>query len=345
MNKKKVLCGWIVFCLIVCICACSSEKSEEKTAISENGKKDALVVSKLTFGYQPSTHQIAYMTAKDKGWWKEALAPLGVREIDEKEFPTGAPEMQAMLTGQIDIAYVGAAPFITALSQGLDAKIVAAVQIQGSDLVLSYDYEYREPKDLKGLTIATFPPGTIQDTLLRGWLLENGLDPKADVDIRGMGPGDAISAIATKSVNAVFLPHPAPAIIEIEGNGRSIISSGKMKKNHGCCVLVASGKLIRESPELILTVVETHIKATRYNQNNQNEAAAIFSQRTSFEQEKVNKSLRDWDGQWLADPDAVAKSTVDYAGIQKTLGYIDKALSKEDIFNMDFYTSAVEKNK
>ena len=52
----------------------------------------------------------------DKGWWQQDLAPLGVQNVTDKVFPTGAPEMQAMLAGDIDVAYVGAAPVLTAVS-------------------------------------------------------------------------------------------------------------------------------------------------------------------------------------------------------------------------------------
>jgi len=41
-----------------------------------------------------------------------------------------------MLAGYLDVAYVGAAPVISALDSGLDAKIVAGVQTQGSNLVV-----------------------------------------------------------------------------------------------------------------------------------------------------------------------------------------------------------------
>ncbi len=92
-------------------------------------------VTTLRIGYQPSTHQIAEMVAAEKGWWAEDLKPFGVVEIKEFEFPSGPPEMQAMLAGDLDVAYVGTAPPISAISQGLDAKIVAAVNINGSDLV------------------------------------------------------------------------------------------------------------------------------------------------------------------------------------------------------------------
>ena len=93
------------------------------------------------------------MTAAEKGWWKNDLAPYGVKDIEEHVFQTGPPEMQAMMAGDLDVAYVGAAPVLTALSQGLDAKIVAAVQINGSSLVLRPEYKYQNPQDLKGLEI------------------------------------------------------------------------------------------------------------------------------------------------------------------------------------------------
>lgn len=37
--------------------------------------------NELNIGYQPSTHQIAHMTAMEKGWWAEDLAPFGIEPI------------------------------------------------------------------------------------------------------------------------------------------------------------------------------------------------------------------------------------------------------------------------
>ncbi len=299
-------------------------------------------ITELDFGYQPSTHQIAFMTALEKGWWVEDLAPFGIETITDHEFPTGAPEMQAMLAGELDAAYVGAAPVISAISSGLDAKIVAGVQTQGSNLVLRPEFNYTGPEDLKGLKIATFPPGTIQDTVLKNWLKENGVDPETDVEIVGMGPGDAITAISAGQVDAVFLPHPAPTIIESEGNGRSVMASGEMLEGHACCVLVVSGDLIREDPELVKQIVKTHIRATEYNKAHVNDAAAVFARKTGWEVEKVEKSLAEWDGEWISDPNLIVDSTVEYTQVQYELGYIDQALTTDDIFDLSFYEAVKE---
>ncbi len=298
-------------------------------------------LTELNIGYQPSTHQIAYMTAYEKGWWQADLEPYGITKINEYQFPTGAPEMQAMMAGNLDVAYVGAAPAITALSGGLDAKIVEPVQINGSSLVLRPEYEYKSPQDLKGLKIATFPAATIQDTLLREWLKENGLDPEKDVTILGMTPGDAVTAISAKQVAAVFLPHPSPAVIESEGNGRTIVQSGQMEANHSCCVLVVSGKLIREHPDIVDQIVRTHIKATEYNQAHVDEAAQIYSNKTTEDLETVRKSLKEWDGRWITDPTIIEDSAVNYSNIQHELGYIPKSLTRDEIFDTSFYEKVI----
>ncbi|NMB84735.1 MAG: ABC transporter substrate-binding protein [Methanothrix sp.] len=292
----------------------------------------------LNMGYQPSTHQIAEMVAFEKGWWQEELKPFGITEVKEFQFPTGAPEMQAMLAGDLDVAYVGTAPPITAISQGLDARIVAAVNINGSNLVFSPDIEYIGPKSLIGLDIATFPPGTIQDIVLKKWLTDNNVDI-AKVNIKGMSPGDAVTAISAGKVDGVFLPHPSPAIIEDEGKGRSVVASGEMWPNHACCSLVVSGKLIRENPELVKQIIRIHNNATEYINEHPEEAAEIYAKRTGQDIDQVKKSLQTWDGKWISDPHEEIPSTLEYAAVDYELKYIDKEVSEEDLFDTSFYDS------
>ncbi|WP_406670980.1 ABC transporter substrate-binding protein [Methanolobus sp. ZRKC4] len=335
MNYKQTIkVTSTLFFVIALIAAVFISGCAEQTTEQD---EQAETITELTFGYQPSTHQVAYLMAKDKGWWAEDLGPLGIETIDDKVFPTGAPEMQAMLSGEIDVAYVGAAPVISALASGLDAKIVAAVQTQGSDVVLRTELPYESPEDLKGLKIATFPPGTIQDTLLRNWLAENNVDPDADVTIVPMGPGDAMTAISANQVDAVFLPHPAPTLIEEEGVGRSVVSSGEVQEDHACCVVAVSGELIRENPEVVQQIVETHTRSTEYVSENTDEAAQVFADDQDWDIEVVKASISDWDGSWVSDPSLVVNSTVDYAQVQYELGYISTELEEDDIFDLSFY--------
>jgi NitT/TauT family transport system substrate-binding protein len=295
-------------------------------------------VTEIRIGYQPSTHQLAEYTAMEKGWWQQDLAPLGVVNVTDKVFPTGAPEMQAMLAGDIDVAYVGAAPVLSAISTGLDAKIVAGVNTQGSDLVVRNDLDYKGPQSLKGMTIATYPAGTIQDTVLRNWLKQNNISPDKDVTIKGMStPGDAVTAITAGKVDAVFLPTPHPSVVVNQGKGKIVVRSGEMYPNHTCCVLVVSGKLIRERPDIVRQIVKTNDKAVLYNEQNLDEAAAIFAKKTGSKLVDVKASLNEWDGSWASDPTIIINPVLDYAKIQYELGYIKKPLTKDDLFDLSFY--------
>jgi len=246
--------------------------------------------------------------------------------------------MQAMMAGELDVAYVGAAPVLTALATGLDARIVAGVNTQGSDLVVRNDLDYKDPQSLKGVTIATFPVGSIQDTVLRDWLKKNNLTPDKDVFIKGMSPGDAVTAITAGKVDAVFLPTPSPSTVVNQGKGKVVVQSGEMYPNHTCCVLVVSGKLIREHPEIVRQIIKTNDKAVLWNQQNPAEAAAIYTAKTGAKLEDVTASLAEWDGSWASDPNIIVEPVLDYAKIQYDLGYIKKPLTKDEIFDLTFYT-------
>jgi NitT/TauT family transport system substrate-binding protein len=294
-------------------------------------------IKELRIGYQPSTHQMAEITAMSKGWWLQDLAPLGIQNVTDTVFPTGAPEMQAMLAGDIDVAYVGAAPVLSAVATGLDAKIIAGVNTQGSDLVVRNDLDYKGPQSLKGLKIATFQAGTIQDTILRNWLKENNISADKDLQIIGMGPGDAVTAIVAGKVDAAFLPTPSPSVIVDQGKGKIVVHSGEMYPNHTCCVLVVSGKLIREHPDIVRQIVLTNDKAVAYNEQHLDEAAAIFANKTGAKLDDVKASLKEWDGNWASDPNIIISPVLEYAKIQYDLGYIKKPLTQADLFDLSFY--------
>lgn len=300
---------------------------------------EAREIKELRIGYQPSTHQIAEMTAMDKGWWESDLKRFGIEKVTDFEFPSGPPEMNAMMGNALDIAYVGTAPPISAIDKGLDAKIVAAVQKNGSAIVLLPELaaNYSSPEDLKGLKIATFPPGSIQDTILKKWLKDNGIDPDNDLEIVPMGPREAISAIGARAVQGVFLPSPSPTIIELEEAGKIVVLSGQMWPDHACCCLLASGELIREHPELLEQIIRTHINATEYNSEHVDDAAEIFAKKVGWDVEKVKKSFNRTDMEWIHNPHLEISSTLEYAKVDYEMGYTDKLLTQDDLFNTNFY--------
>jgi len=331
IQPLKILAAILITGIILLSgCTAPQEDEDEPTGLTE-----------LRFGYQPSTHQIAYMAADAKGWWLEDLEPYDITSTKDYLFPTGAPEMLAMLAGEIDVAYVGSTPPLSAIDQGLKAKIVAGAQTQGSDLVLANDLPYESPQDLVGLTIATFPPGTLQDTVLKKWLLDNDIDPKENVTILGMGGAEAITSLASGNVDAVFLPHPNPTVIESEGYARVVVQSGEMWPDHACCVVLVTQELIDEHPDIVEQIIRTHIKATQYIIDNPDEAAQIFSDDIGVPYNISSQSIQDWDGEWVSDPNIELDTALEYAKVQYNLGYTDKLLTQDDLFDLSFYNKVI----
>jgi NitT/TauT family transport system substrate-binding protein len=343
MNQMRITAiALIAIALLLLSAGCTQQAGTATTPAASmvpttSAPAAASPIKELKIGYQPSTHQMAEITAMDKGWWQQDLAPLGVVNVSDKVFPSGPPEMAAMQAGELDVAYVGAAPVLTALATGLDARIVAGVNTQGSDLVIGNGLNYTGPQSLKGKTIATFPAGSIQDTILRDWLKKNNLVPDTDVFIKGMAPGDAITAITAGKVDGVFLPTPSPSTIVNQGKGTIAVHSGDMYPNHTCCVLVVSGKLIREHPEIVRQILKTNDKAVAWNKANIDEAAAIYAKKTGANVTDVKSSLAEWDGNWASDPNLIVGPVLDYAKIQYDLGYIKKPLAQSDIFDLTFF--------
>lgn len=300
-------------------------------------------ITNLRIGYQPSTHHIAEMVAAEKGWWLADLKLYGITGIKEFQFQNGPPEMQAMLAGDLDVAYVGVAPPISAIAQGLDAKIVAGVSVNGSNLVFRSGLNYSGPQSLVGLKVGTFPPGSIQDITLKKWLKENSVNV-SKVKILPMGPGDAVTAITAGKVDAVFLPQPSPAIIEREGKGRSVVAAGQMWPNAAANCIVVSGKLIRTRPDLVEQIIRTHIRATDYATANPMEAAKIYANRTQQDLQTIEYSLQTWDGRLISDPEVEIPSVEEYARVNYELNYTSRLLTANDLFDTSLYDKAVPKS-
>lgn len=338
MNKKLILPLMIIVVAltIILIFLIGSFQPDKKTEI--------------VIGFQPSTHQAAVMVAAEKGWWEEDLKQFGIDHVELKKFASGPPEMEALQYGSIDVAYTGSAPVLSHLYEGMDAKIVSAVQVQGSGLVVRSELakEYTGPESLKGLVIATYPPGSIQYTVLTKWLLDNGLDPKRDVSIKDMSPADAVSALAYNHVDAVFLPSPHPEIAERQGSGIIVEWSGDMWQNHACCCLAVSEELINDHPEIVEQIVKTHIKATKYAKDHPDEVAGIISRWIGVDEDIVSQSIRESDMEWIYDPYKQVESVEKYAeviydlnkGRYERRGY--KLLKEQDIFDFTIYNKIID---
>jgi len=237
-------------------------------------------LAKLRVSFQPSMHHVAYFVMSEKGW----LRVLGV-EVEEREFPTGPPQMEAFAAGALDVAYVGAAPPLSIIAKGARAKIVAVANTEGSSIVVRPGLEYTGPQSLVGKKVGCYPPGSIQDTLLRKWLRENGIDPDKDLQIVVQGPREQMESLRAGAIDAAFLPDPHPQIAALRGLGRVAINSGQMWPNHPCCVVLVSEDLIAKHRDVVVKFIALHVIASEYvtKPENREDVLRILMKRLGIE--------------------------------------------------------------
>ncbi|RLF08927.1 MAG: hypothetical protein DRJ62_07620, partial [Thermoprotei archaeon] len=297
----------------------------------------------IRIGYQPSTHQVAEFILVEKNWIVEEAKKLGYNvTIVEEMFPSGPPEMERFMSGALDVVYVGATPVIAEVGHAIDtgapiAKIVAPANTMGSALVMRSDFNYTGPQSLKGCRIGVFPPGSIQDTVMKKWLKDNGLTyggPGEDVDVVLVsgGPQELVESLCAGHIDGALLPSPSPEILEMRGVGKIVVTSSEMWPNHACCVVAISDKFIRDYRDLAVLIVKLHIKAQQFISENVSETIDIATTRLSrdwqynesFTRMVMEKSYIEnpTHMEFPTDLNLIVDSVMEFAEVHYELGYI-----------------------
>ena len=85
-------------------------------------------------------------------------------EVIHSEYLYGSIAMEHFAAGELDVAYVGAVPFLIARASGVDVIAVASSNTEGSSLVVVE--KIHNVTDLAGKTIGSPGIGSIQDYML-----------------------------------------------------------------------------------------------------------------------------------------------------------------------------------
>jgi NitT/TauT family transport system substrate-binding protein len=148
----------------------------------------------LRLGYLTRITHASALVGIERGLFTKNLE-AGVT-LAAQPFEQGTAEATALLSGQIDAAYVGPNPAFNAWqkSGGTAIKIVSGSAQGGTSFVVKP--EIRSAQDLRGKTVADPALGGNNDVLLRSWLEDNGLHTNTqgggDVFIKPTKPESAI---------------------------------------------------------------------------------------------------------------------------------------------------------
>ncbi len=240
--------------LVLALCCVACPRSEQKG---------------LRVGYFPNiTHGQALVGTSD-GTFQRALGDL---PFEAKVFNAGPAAMEALLSGAIDVSYVGPGPAINAFlkSKG-DLQIIAAAANGGAGLVTK---EAQSPEALRGKKIAVPQRGNTQDIALRYWLGKNGLVPDKDVQVVAIPNPEIVALFERGEIEGAWIPEPWTARLLAMG-GRLLVDERTLWPNgrFHTTVLVARKSALLNKREALLRLLRAHVDLTRRWQSD----AAVFS--------------------------------------------------------------------
>jgi NitT/TauT family transport system substrate-binding protein len=197
-------------------------------------------------------------------------------KIDWKVFNAGPTAMEALIAGEIDLAYVGPNPAVNAYlrSKGTILKVIAGTSSGGAALVVRRGAGIRSAKDLKGKRVGAPEIGNTQDVALRTWLKSQGMAPNRDVRVMPLKNPDILLLFIQKQLDAAWVPEPWVTRLIQEGGGEILIDERTLWPRGEFCtaVMVARADFLQKNRPLVKKFITAHVDLT--SQINRNKAEA-----------------------------------------------------------------------
>ncbi len=283
----------------------------------------------IVVGYLPTSLDSALFVADDLGMFtKEGL------KVQLVPFRTGSDLIAAANNNQIDVGYVGITPVTSAIDENSSIKIVAAVNTEGSGIVVSNTSNITNASDFEGKSILIPKVGSIQDVLFRYMLLKNNVNPNT-VNITEMDVPLMNNALTSGKVDGFVAWEPYVSEAKVNGTGRVFMNSNDIWPDIPACVVIATNRFMTHQPIELQKFLKVHVEATDYVNTHANETAAIVSQKLGTNV-KVELEARKHI-EFLAVPTTVFENNVlELIQIQEKLGYVKNNLTIQQLFNTNF---------
>jgi NitT/TauT family transport system substrate-binding protein len=243
------------------LAGCSSSSSSGGTASS--GAAGGSVTVRLGF-LANITHAPALVGLKE-GYFTKALGSAAT--LKATAFNAGTEETTALLSGQLDAAYVGPNPAINAWqkSGGTAIKIVSGAATGGASVVVNKGIT--SASQLKGKTLATPSLGNTQDVALRYWLKQNGLATSStgggDAFVKPTKPNSA-AVLQFKSGQIAGGSEPAPYDIQMVNAGGTVLLS----EPGVTTLLVVTQSFLKAHPAIVADLVKGQVQANDFIKSN-----------------------------------------------------------------------------
>jgi NitT/TauT family transport system substrate-binding protein len=238
----------------------------------------AWAADKVRIGHFPNITHAQPVIGRNLGTFEKRMGVV----IDWKTFNAGPSEMEALIAGQLDIAFVGPNPAVNAFlrSKGKALRIISGSAGGGAALVVPKDAQIYSPLDFKGKRIASPELGNTQDVALRHWLKSNALTPGRDVQVIPIKNPDILMLFQQKKLDGAWVPEPWISRLLQEGGGRIHLDERQLWPGgkFPTTVVVVRSEFYEKNRDLVRRFLEAHLEITEWIHKNPAEAQKRFNE-------------------------------------------------------------------
>lgn len=157
--------------------------------------------------------------------------------VKGSHFLAGGHLVNALITGNIDLGYIGPGPFINANSKGIKLIVLSGASEGGNSYIISKELAEANPNILEeNLTeyvkkVAVPQFGNTQDLLARKYL-------NPSLTYIAVNPAEVETTFFTKAVDAAVVPEPWGTILEAKGAIKIEDLSAEMNKYSAAMLVI-----------------------------------------------------------------------------------------------------------
>ena len=309
--------------MVLALTGCGGGDDESSGGGGSGGQDTATV----KVGVLPISNVAPLYLGVEKGFFREE----GI-EIEPSVAQSGNEIATALVSGDLQFAFLGYVPAASAASRGLPIKLVAnadngaeTAKKEWTQIMVSKDSPIRTPEDLAGKTIAVNALKGVGEVVIKAALEKRGVAPE-EVKLLEVPFPEMAAALEAERVDAIWAAEPFLTAVLGEGGREIEAPLTTLGQRYPNGTYATTEQYLGESRDVVERFVRAINKSLEYATSNPEEARATiptFTQIPAPVAEKIRLPL--WPSQ--IDREQL-QQLIDYS-VQ--YGVIEKAPPLEDL--------------
>jgi len=241
------------------------KETENKPASDDVQQTSTEEHAKIKVAYHPHITGVGgILNAIDNGYFEEENL-----EVELVQFTSGATELAAMASGDIDIGYLGVGAHVFAPQGQCTILALDSTDLSG-EIMVRADSGIKSVEDLKGKNVA-ISAGTTSELVLSMALKLNGME-KTDVNMINMDASGKVTAFMSGQIDAISIEAPYTDQIRTDMGEENVVTISGSKDFLPDAVFtnswVTTNKFLEGNEEVIVRFLKAWLKGTEDRYNN-----------------------------------------------------------------------------